>query len=178
MAGPDVKCHFFLHEVVVLTGFTKYMLDYLAREDIFRPDGAEGSIRGRRRRYTFEDVVLLRALRTICDRNGRIRNLKQSLVALRRELGPLRPGQRLEKVLFVEGDELCLHTGTEGGRQLRTGQMTFGFFVDLRSVSSELAEVVSLDGAGRAVLAKKAAAEAEAVRQRTWAPIRMKRVRA
>ena len=135
MVGPSVKSTFAIHEVVVLSGFSKHMLDYLAREDIVRPssDGLAG--KGRRRRYSYADVVVLRALHAICEGKGKIRHLADALAELRRELGPLQPGHRLEKLLFVNGDELCLRTGVETGRELRSGQLTLSFVVDLESVS-------------------------------------------
>ena len=176
MGKQVVKLEFAIHEVVVLSGFTKHMLDYLAREDIFAPTAQQSVVRGRRRRYTYEDVVLLRALRTICHGKGKIRNLKAALVALRQEVGSMQYGQRIDKLLFVEGDELCLRTGTDGGRQLRTGQMTFGFFIDLRALSADLADVVSVDGkTGKPVLEPRLASQAEAERQRIWQPIKKRR---
>jgi MerR HTH family regulatory protein len=171
-----VKSHFATHEVVVLTGFTKHMLDYLVREGIFRPSMDNGGTRGVRRRYKYEDVVLLKALHSICAGKGKIRHLKESLAALRREIGPISPGSRLDKLLFVQGSELCLRTDSEGGRQLRTGQLTLGFFVDLRAVTSQLAETIRLDRrTGVAKLTPEVAALAEAERQKIWAPIRASR---
>lgn len=176
MTGHAVKVVFAIHEVVVLTGFTKHMLDYLVHEEIFVPTGSQAPGRGRRRRYTYEDVVLLRALRVICHGKGKIKNLKASLASLRNEIGPMTHGQRIDKLLFVEGNELCLRTGTEGGRQLRTGQMTFGFFVDMRALSADLAAVVSIDRTtGKPVLAPALAARAEEERQRIWQPIKARR---
>lgn len=176
MRHAAVKLTFAIHEVVVLSGFTKHMLDYLVREQIFLPSGQGATGRGRRRLYAYEDVVLLRALRAICHGKGKIRNLKASLVALRAAIGSMSHGQRIDKLLFVEGDELCLRTGLEGGRQLRTGQMTFGFFVDMRALSADLAEVVSIDRVtGKPVLAPILAAKAEEERQRIWQPIKMRR---
>jgi hypothetical protein len=152
------------------------MLDYLAREEIFRPSDDEGRLRGRRRRYSYEDLVLLRALHTICAGKGKIRHLKESLAALRAEVGHLTPGQRLDRLLFVEGDELCLRTGDDGGRQLRTGQLTLTLVVDLRAVSTLLAGAISTDKkSGVVSLKPEAAARAEMERQRSWAPIKARR---
>jgi len=176
MTERAVKSSFSIHEVVFLTGFTKHMLDYLAREGIYRPSVADASTRGCRRRYSYEDLVLLRALHTICAGKGKIRHLKDSLAALRKELGPIAPGNRVDKLLFVEGDELCLRTGSDGGRQLRTGQMTLAFVVDLRTVSMHLADSLVTDKASGVVsLRPEAATQAEAERQRIWAPIRARR---
>jgi DNA-binding transcriptional MerR regulator len=178
MVRGTVKASFAIHEVVVLTGFSKHMLDYLSREQIFCPtphqDGSAG--RGRRRAYSFSDVVLLKALRSICVANGRIRHLREALQALRDEIGPLSPERRLDKMLFVEGTELCLRSGAEAGKQLRTGQLTFGFVVDLGALVREIGDAVICDhAAGYVKLGASASAAAEAVRQHHWEPIRARR---
>lgn len=176
MGADSVKCYFAIHEVVVLTGFTKYMLDYLAREDIFAPSGQTQGQRGLRRRYTYEDVVLLRALHTICVGKGKISHLKEALLQFRTDFGPLKPGQKLNKQLFVQGNELCSFTNAEGGRQIRSGQMTFSFVIDLSVVSREVAEcIVVTPGTRGFQLTSEAAGRAEEVRQRIWAPVKVRR---
>jgi hypothetical protein len=177
MVKGTVKASFAIHEVVVLTGFSKYMLDYLARERIFcpTPHQNEASGRGRRRAYSFSDVVLLKALRSICVANGRIRHLRDALQALRDEIGPLSPERRLDKMLFVEGAELCVRSGAEVGKQLRTGQLTFGFVVDLGALVREIGDAVICDHAGHVKLGTLASTAAEAVRQSHWEPIRARR---
>ena len=179
MGAPAVKSFFTVHEVVVLTGFSKYMLDYLTRAEIFAPSGNNDAGRGRQRRYMYEDVVLLRALHAICAGKGKIRHLKTSLAKFRTEFGVMKPGQRLDKCLFVQGNELCVHNGVEGGRQLRSGQMTLGFFVDLAAVSQEIADCVIPGPSSREfALTVEVAKAAEAARQEIWAPIKKARLEA
>jgi hypothetical protein len=172
--SPPVKSTFLVHEVVALSGFTKHMLDYLAREDIFAP--SEGGGRGRARHYSYADVVLLRALNSICVGKGKIRHLRAALAKFRAEIGPMRPGQRLDKQLFVQGDELCFVSAAEGSRQLRTGQMTFSFVVDMSAVSQGVADgVVPVPGTLDFALTEEAAAKAESERQKVWLALRTKR---
>jgi hypothetical protein len=179
MSASAVKSFFTVHEVVVLTGFSKYMLDYLTRAEIFPPSGNDDARRGRQRRYLYVDVVLLRALHTICAGKGKIRHLKTSLDKFRTEFGVMRPGQRLDKCLFVQGNELCVYDGAEGGRQLRSGQITFGFFVDLAAVSQEIADcVIPGPSAREFALTVEVARAAEAARQEIWAPIKKARLEA
>lgn len=174
-----VKATFAIHEVVVLTGFSKHMLDYLARERILCPAPDQNGVvagRGRRRAYSFSDVVLLKALRSICMASGRIRHLREALQVLRDEIGPLTPGQRLDKMLFVDGDELCLRSGAAAGKQLRTGQLTFGFVVNLGALAQEIDKSVVCDhAAGKVKLDSATSADAEAVRQYHWGRIRDRR---
>lgn len=172
----SVKFRFPIHEVVALTGFTKYMLDYLARERIFFPSIQVKSGRGVRRSYTFEDVVLLRALQKICVSNGKIRHLKDALTKFRDEFGPLMPGIKLDKQLFVQGNELCCFTSAQGGRQIRNGQMTFSFVIDLSVVSQELAQCIKIEPSERGFrLTPEMEEKAEEERQRIWAPIKARR---
>lgn len=176
MATQPVKSYFALHEVVVLTGFTKYMLDYLAREAIFGPTEQPLGRRGLRRRYTYADVVLLRALHTICVGKGKIRHLKNALLDFRQQFGPMMPGQRLDKQLFVQGNELCTFTNAEGGRQLRTGQMVFSFVVDLSIISQQVADcVMVMPESGGFRLTEAAAQKAEEERCRIWTTIKARR---
>jgi hypothetical protein len=176
MILKSVKSYFAIHEVVVLTGFSKYMLDYLRREEIFAPSGKVEGRRGLRRCYAYEDVVLLRALSTICAGKGKIRHLKDALVEFRKEFGCLEPGQRLNKCLFVQGNELCVYTKAEGGRQLRSGQMTLSFVVDMAVVSQEIANCIVVDPSSREfALTRPIARKAEKERQRIWAPVRARR---
>jgi hypothetical protein len=178
MIRTQVKASFATHEVVVLTKFSRHMLNYLAREDILSPSMG-GKRRGVSRSYSYEDVVLLRALSAICTGKGKIRHLKEALASLRTEIGPIRPGTRLKELLFVEGDELCIRAGGKVARQLRNGQHTLLFVVDLEQVSGAVADAISVDKAsGKFSLISSVAAEAEAERQRSWTPIRDRRAKA
>ena len=174
---PTVKSHFSSHEVVVLTGFSKHMLDYLAREEIFAP--SEWGIRGHKRKYMYEDVVLLRALNRICAGKGKIRHLKASLANFRRDFGGIRPGQSLNTVLFVEGDELCVRDGSDGGRELRSGQRMLGFYVDLSVVAQDLLDCVRPGPTSTTFyLIEEVERLAEEERMRVWEPIRARRKKA
>lgn len=178
MKVHDVKRWFAVNEAVVLTGFSKPMLDYLARDKIFELSLPVEPGRGVRRRYAYSDIVVLRALHEICAGKGRIRQLKGALARLKQELGPLRPGQRLDKLLFVQGNELCLRTHSEAGRELRTGQMTLGFMVDLGAVTGFVAETIEVGRHGVFSLKPTLAEMAEVERQRNWNVIRERRLEA
>lgn len=179
MTDSTVKRTFFTHETVVLTGFSKYMLDYLAHEDIFRPSNRTEGISGSKREYSFEDVVLLRALKTICAGKGNIRHFTKSLKNYRKTFGPLLPGQQIEKFLVVQGNRLCAYDCGEGPIDLITGQRTLSFVVDLGMVVRDVERHVFLDTKTNALqLTKTARLKADAERERNWAPIRARRAEA
>ena len=166
---------FRLHEAAALSGFSKYMLDYLAREDIFRPEAGVGG-RGVARKYSFADIVVLRALRQICKDRGRVRHLRSALGVFRDEFGPIEVGQRIDQLLFVQGGELCLRTADQADRELRTGQLAFSFVVDLDQLAKEVAASLIIDVKTNLVrLEPGKAEEAEGIRQKVWAAVRQKR---
>ncbi|RST51278.1 MerR family transcriptional regulator [Variovorax sp. MHTC-1] len=166
---------FRLHEAAALSGFSKYMLDYLAREDVFRPEAGVGG-RGVARRYSFADIVVLRALRQICKDRGRIRHLRVALSTFRDEFGPIEVGQRIDQLLFVQGGELCLRTAEQADCELRTGQLAFSFVVDLDRLTQEVSASLIVDSKNNVVrLEPSKAKEAEAIRQKVWAAVRQKR---
>jgi DNA-binding transcriptional MerR regulator len=177
MKAQNVKSAFAIHEVVALTGFSKYMLDYLVRDAIFVPTGRANGRRGARRQYTYSDVVILRALHAICVGKGKIRHLKEALTNFRSEFGQITPGQKLESLLFVLGDELYVYTAAEGGRHLRSGQGTLSFVIDLGHVSKEIADCVVVNRETHQFsLTPVAARKAEDERQRIWAPMKARRL--
>lgn len=179
MNRQSVKKSFVIHEVVVLTGFSKYMLDYLAREQIFEASlpPVEERRRGKRREYSYEDVVLLRALHAICVGRGKIRNLKSALVAFRREFGQISPKQRIARHLVVQGDELCVVTANGTMRQLRDGQMTLSLVIDLAEVRGEIDSQIDYDADTESfTLKSKIAAKAEAEKAKIWHPIARRRL--
>lgn len=179
MKNIAIKRVFLTHEVVVLTGFSKYMLDYLAREDIFRPSGRKKTVPGKKREYTFEDVVLLRALKTICIGKGQIRHFTKSLKNYRKTFGPLLPGQNLEKFLVVQGNNLCAYDNAGEPFELISGQRTLTFVVDLKMVIKDIEQHIIIDQKTNALsLTKIAKQKADAERERSWAPIRSRRLRA
>lgn len=171
-----VKTTFSVHEVAHLTGFSKYMLDYLERDEIFVASVPREASQGRRREYTYADVVLLRGLHTICKGRGRVRFLREGLQRFREEFGPLSPGSRVDKKLFVLGDRLHVMTEEEGGRALQDGQLTLTLVVDLPKLSGEIASQILPGPVPESFeLTPEAKAGAEAVRQKVWSPIRDRR---
>jgi hypothetical protein len=177
-AGRTVKAHFDVHEVVALTGFSKHMLDYLSREDIFVATGHLERVRGRKRRYSYDDVVLLRALKLICSSKGKVRHLRESLRKFRSEFGPIEPGQQLSRTLFLDRNKLAVYSYGEAARQLTSGQHIFSFVADLSVITREVSNAVVIDDAGLFRLTPAMARKAEQERQRIWQPIQARRARA
>lgn len=178
MKSPSIKSTFAVHEVCALTGFSKYMLDYLVRDGIYAPSTTM-SIRGRgvRRQYTYVDVVVLRALNHICKEAGRVRYLRPALEEVRRRYGGVRPGDRLDEMLVAYDGTLHVRTNEGTLRDPITGQLAFSFFVDMAQVTKVLADKVIVVDRERSTfqLSQSTAEEAEIIRQKYWEKTRQKR---
>jgi hypothetical protein len=176
MKPATVKDHFDTYETVVLTGFSKSMLDYLVRDRIFAPSLSTGP--GVGRRYTYADVVILRALKAVCAGTRRIKNLRKSMKTFRREFGALSPGMRLTDTLLVQGNQLCVSTAV-GTMELDTGQYTLPLVIDLPGISQQIAESIRVDPKQPNLfcLEPKLAKKAEEERLKYWLPIKDRRDR-
>ena len=88
----------------------------------------------------------------------------------------MKVGQRLDKQLFVFGNELCIYTSAAGATTLRSGQMTLCFVVDLFTVTREVADCVIVERGARGFrLTEGAHQKAEQAKDRILAPVRARR---
>lgn len=133
--------------VAQLCGFGSVaMLDYLERSGVFVPERRREKGKGRRRRYTFRDVLILKAIAAVLRNGASVASLKDALVGLQRiqfraeetvledKAGPLRH-------LVVSGSRIYLCRSRDELVDLAMGgQMTFSFVIDLDQLHSQLAK--------------------------------------
>jgi DNA-binding transcriptional MerR regulator len=95
--------------VAELLEVTRRQLQYWARTDLVRPSHRT---RGGHHRYTFRDLVALRAAKRLIDAGVSVQRIRKSLGALKRIL-PSVPQPLSELVLVATGDVvLVLHDGS------------------------------------------------------------------
>ena len=135
-----VEDHFPTNRAAVLAGFnTGHMVDYLARTGVVVPSVRATPGRGRTRLYSFQDIVLLRALNRLLKKGIPVQRLKDAQKTycrlFERKKGRTLPARYLmtdgERVLFEE----------EPGKIVDltdNGQMAFAFIVDLKPIIEEV----------------------------------------
>jgi DNA-binding transcriptional MerR regulator len=114
-----------------------HMLDYLCRQGIVIPSGSEVRGRGRARRYTFADIVLLRVISKLLDQGISVLRCKKSLLAMRRH----RPNMMRflgKKYLLTDGVDVFLQNNGVLER-IDSGQTSFAFVLGLASVREDVA---------------------------------------
>lgn len=96
-------------DVARILGITRRRLQYWATSDLVPPSV---STRGGHHRYTFQDLVALKAAKRLVDAGVSIQRIRRSIQSLRRTLPNVRR-PLVELVLVATGDVvLVLHRGT------------------------------------------------------------------
>jgi DNA-binding transcriptional MerR regulator len=132
-------------EAMQLCGFkTVAMIDYLQRHAIFKPERVKGRQRGKRREFTFKDLLVLKAIKRLLDSGASVALLKKSLQdfqATRWSADPvtLEEQGQIIRYLFVSADSIYLRKDADSLIDLsKKGQLTFSFIIDLENLRTEL----------------------------------------
>lgn len=132
------KKDFSARETAQLGGLSKTMLDYLCRNDIAAPACSKKRGKGIERRFSFGDVILLRAIGRILKAGISVKGLKEALKALRKfhpEITPLSlPGTHL----ITDGKRIYFQHENKAIEELVSGQFSFAFVIELKGVRDEV----------------------------------------
>ena len=138
---------FTVKQAVQLTDFkTPHMLDYLHRTGIVRPSRSATPGRGRRRLYTFRDLVLLRSVNHLLRRGLPVRKLKLAIETMRKKFRdiPLDGHVGAYRYVLTNGTDAYLVDGEAKIFDLtKNGQMAFVFMLDVETIRNEVAEQVA-----------------------------------
>lgn len=122
-----------------LSGLEMTMVDYLCREKILMPSANAKRCRGKPRRYTFGDIVILRAIYQLLKRGISVARLKGSLNTMRKQYKNIKPGVALKKYLVTDGKSLYFKDSKDYLVDLTSDcQHSFLFVLDVDQLSKEL----------------------------------------
>lgn len=138
---------FTVKQALRLTGFkTPYMLDYLHRTGIVRPSRSASPGRGRRRLYTFRDLVLLRSVNHLLRRGLPVRKLKLAIDTMRKKFQDISLDGHVGPDRYVVTDGTSAYLVEREGKIIdltKNGQMAFVFMLDVETIRNEVAEQVA-----------------------------------
>lgn len=130
-----------------ICGFkTTYMLDYLYRSDVVTPSRSATPGRGRRRLYTFNDLVLLRSVNHLLSRGLPVRKLKLAIHMMREKFPDISLDGLggAERYLVTDGTSVYLFDGEAKIFDLASGgQMAFVFMLDVETIRNEVTEEIA-----------------------------------
>jgi len=120
-----------------VSGMSLHMLDYLCRQGIVVPSGSEVRGRGKARRYTFGDIVLLRVVTKLLDQGISVLRCKKSLLAMKRR-HPNMMKLLDKRYLLTDGVDVFLQNNGVLER-IDSGQTSFTFVLGLSSIREHVA---------------------------------------
>jgi DNA-binding transcriptional MerR regulator len=101
-----------------VVGITYRQLDYWARTDLIRPSLTDASGSGSRRRYSYNDLLELRVIKTLLDAGIKLESVREVFEYLRTHVG----GDIAAAHLVISGNSVVLAEGDELIDVLRQGQ--------------------------------------------------------
>jgi DNA-binding transcriptional MerR regulator len=123
-----------------LSGLTTHMLTYLGRIDVLTPSGNRGG-RGRRRLYTFSDVLFLRMISEMLMRGIEVKRLGAALKRVKVEADDwLDLRARPRHFMVTDGTEVMLRRRGQLESKTMNGQLVFAFVLDIAAAHKPLAE--------------------------------------
>lgn len=135
---------FSISEAATLSGLTPMMVDYLCRQEIVVPSFPRKRSRGKRRRYNFGEVVLLRTVGKLLKRGVSVKRLKQALRSRNRYFREMDADKPPIHLFVTNGKEIFIKDPNSNLMNLtQNGQFEFSFVVDLRTTHAEV--VTDLD---------------------------------
>ena len=141
----DIHGPFPIAEAARLSDLTATMVDYLCRQGIIVPSAAFKPGRGRRRLYTFGDVVMLRAVGRLLATGLSVERLKLGLTKLRTLHPEITPTSLPGRFLMSDGRDLFFRASVSELENLTSGgQYAFAFLVEFERVRDEVIGLLAM----------------------------------
>lgn len=145
---PDVS-PYTVNQAAQFSGQTLVMVNYLCRTGVLEPSGNGPRGRGKRREYSFTDIVMLKSLKRLLDSGVSVANLKTALDELRRKY-PQIDSKRLPanlRYLVTDGEKIYFRNKTQALEALdKTGQFAFAFVINVEQVRGEVVHAIAAQG--------------------------------
>ncbi|HEY3484425.1 MAG TPA: MerR family transcriptional regulator [Ilumatobacteraceae bacterium] len=130
-----------------VVGITYRQLDYWARTDLVRPSLSDASGSGSRRRYSYNDLVQLRMIKTLLDAGIKLESVRDVFTYLREHVTT----DIASAHIVISGNSVVLCDGSELIDVLKGGQGVLNV-LSLAGVKDDIdTQLVSIDGHARSV---------------------------
>lgn len=118
------------------------MVNYLCRHDIVSPSGNSDRGRGKMRKFTYVDVLLLRVIAKLLAQGISVLRLRKCLHSLKQHSDEI--NSLLSRKFLVTDGQTIYFSENNVLEALDSGQLSFGFFLELNSVRNEVDETIEL----------------------------------
>jgi DNA-binding transcriptional MerR regulator len=129
---------FLVAKAAKLSGLTPSMLDYLCRQKVLVPAIRGKRGRGNPRKYSFGDVVMLRALAQLLAAGVSVQRLKKAIHSLRPLYNSISRESLPSRYLVTDGSRVFLQNKGTLLDLDGTDQMSFVFVLELESLRRDV----------------------------------------
>lgn len=127
--------------VANVTGATVRMIDHWARTGLIRPSGQDATGKGSRRRYTFQDIIVVRAILTLREGNCPLQKIRTAIRFLQTNYPTTPVSQVLAKLtLLTDGQKVYLLTDERQLMEVVTRQLHITWAVPLGRIIIEMGQ--------------------------------------
>ena len=135
------------------------MIDYLVRQELVVP-GAMGPYRrsrGRRRRFTFANLMEFRTYAALLERGVSVKRLKEAHANWRNYFAKAGSGMIPQRFLVTDGNSIYFRDSDEVVADLtKSGQFVFSFIVDMEEIRKGVNEEIARRQMGKSQAGSKA----------------------
>ena len=118
MLNESITEGFSGRQTAEIVGISYRQLDYWARTDLIRPSLADASGSGSRRRYSYQDLLELRVIKTLLDAGIKLESVREVFTYLRSHV----PSDIASAHLVISGQTVVLAQGDELIDVVKQGQ--------------------------------------------------------
>ena len=136
--------NFTLAEATEICGLSSAMVAYLVRHEIVKPSASKYRRRGKRLLFSFQDLIGLRAIRSLLEKGISPLRLTAEIRRFRRDLKRIDSTQLSAdlRYLVTDGKRLFFWNRAKHENPLAvSGQLAFAFMVDLGPIHAETREL-------------------------------------
>lgn len=143
--------YFDIHEATVLCGYekTSTMINYLCREGLITPSSDHKIGKGRKRYFTYQDLLILKMYRKLLNAGLSVKKIKNALDETKEFKKMLASPEEIKyrstglQYLFTDGEKVYFYKDQQQAIEMGTkGQYIFSFILDLILINRELADNV------------------------------------
>jgi DNA-binding transcriptional MerR regulator len=132
---PVVRSDFISSELQALSGLGKHMVDYLCRHGLLTASGSKDRGFGKRRRFSFADVLLARTISKLLEAGVSVLAMRAVLRHLGQQLRTSAvPALRDTRVAICNGKPYLSEPNKPPTDLLAGGQMVFSFTLDVEEL--------------------------------------------
>jgi DNA-binding transcriptional MerR regulator len=135
--SPQIVDSFSARDAAEFSGVSLAMVNYLCRHRIVVPAIGPKRGRGVQRRFSFGDIVVLKAIAKLLDGGVSVYRLKRALTSLRSLHGDITTEGLPAAYLVTNGRDVYFRHKSGVFELLATGQFGFAFIVEIDSVRRE-----------------------------------------